>query len=110
MGMLKRASRLVLESQQTAPDGGGGLTIAWAQAGVLWGEIEPRSGSESAPGARPTARVTHRIRLRREPGSGRRPRPDQRLRLGERIFAIHGVADTPDGEQVLLWVEEGPLS
>ncbi|MEO0995734.1 MAG: phage head closure protein [Pseudomonadota bacterium] len=108
--MLKRAARLILESATPTPDGGGGETVTWTQTGVLWGEVEPRSGSEATQGHRPTARVTHRIRLRREPGAGRRPSEDQRLRLGERIFAIRGVADAPDGATLTLWVEEGPLS
>jgi head-tail adaptor len=79
--------------------------------GVLWGEIEPRSAREPAIAERPTARVTHRMTLRREPGEARRPRPDQRLRLGGRVFAIHGVAeDDPSGATLTLWVEEGPFS
>lgn len=105
-----RPSRLLLESPVRTPDGGGGHTLAWTATGALWGEIAPGAAREAPVGHRPTARVTHRVTIRREPGPARRPRPDQRLRLGERLFAIHAVADDPGGATITLWVEEGPFS
>ncbi len=105
-----RPSRLVLETPVRTPDGGGGHILAWTETGALWGEVLPRSARETTVGHRPTARVTHRVTIRREPGPERRPRPDQRLRLGDRVFAIHAIADEPGGATLTLWVEEGPFS
>ncbi|GMG81231.1 head-tail adaptor protein [Paralimibaculum aggregatum] len=107
---LPRRARLTLESPVRSPDGGGGHVLAWTQEGQLWGRIEPRGAAEPALADRPTARLTHRIHLAREPGPGRRPRTDQRLTLGARVFAIHGVAESPDGASLTLHVEEGPFS
>ncbi len=103
-----RRTRLVLESPVRTPDGGGGHAIAWQPVGALWGAVEPRSAREPALADRPTARITHRIRLLAEPG--RRPRTDQRLSAGARVFAIHGVVEEPDGAHLTLFVEEGPFS
>ncbi len=105
-----RRARLVLESPVTTPDGGGGHSLSWTPVGYLWGAIEPRSGRETAPADARASRVSHRIRLAREPGAARRPGAHQRLRLGERVFAIHAVAETEDGAGYTLWVEEGPFS
>ncbi len=103
-------TRLALESPVRTPDGGGGHTLAWTLEGHLWGAIEPRSATEGALGDRPTARITHRIRIAREPGGARRPATHQRFRSGKRVFAIHGVAESVDGGEFLVWAEEGPFS
>jgi len=104
-------ARLTLESPVRSPDGGGGWTLDWTPVGHLWGEIAARSARERAVGTRPTARITHRITIRRGPSAAERPRPDQRLRHRDRIFAIHGVAEAePGGAWLTLWVEEGPFS
>lgn len=105
-----RRTRLALESPVRTPDGGGGYALAWTEAGRLWGRIQPRSAREPALANRPTARITHRIEIAREPGAARHPSNQQRLRVGERVFAIHGVTEAPDGASLTLHVEEGPFS
>jgi len=104
-------SRLTLEAPVRTPDGGGGWTVAWQAVGTLWGEIDARSAREGTVGTRPTARVTHRITIRRGTTDAERPRPDQRLRYRDRVFAIHGTGEADPGSAYLtVWAEEGPFS
>ncbi|MEM6904493.1 MAG: phage head closure protein [Pseudomonadota bacterium] len=102
----------VLETPDQTPDGGGGQGISWTALGRLWGALDPRSASEVVSGGREASRITHRITVRSAPlGSPQRPRPDQRLRRGDRIFAIRGVAEEDgQGAYLRLFVEEGAPS
>lgn len=108
--MAERHHRLVLEAPIATPDGGGGHTTAWGEIGVLWGRIIARSGAERGLTDRPSSRVSHRIEIPREPGEARRPRADQRLRLGTRVFAIRAVTEDVTGASLILWADEGALS
>lgn len=109
--MDRMSARLTLESPVRTPDGGGGVTLAWVEAGHIWGAVEPRRVTERASGDRLASRISHRITIRREPGADRRPRADQRLRMGDRIFRVLGAADgDPQAATLTLWVEEGPYS
>jgi head-tail adaptor len=86
--------RLVLETPQMASDGAGGFTQVWASLGTLWGEVRAGSGREAAGEEISRARVTYRITLRGAPvGSTARPKPEQRLRDGARIFTILAVSE-----------------
>jgi len=109
---LRLSRRFILEESADTPDGGGGWTRIWTELGALWGELTPVSATELIAGSRETARVTHRIAVRSKPeGAPSRPRPDQRLRLGERIFNIRAVYESQGGFRYLTClVEEGAPS
>ena len=101
----------VLEEQVRTPDGGGGVATSWTPLGTLWGALDARQGGERIAGGRETSTITHRITVRNAPqGSPARPLPSQRLRRGDRLFAIRGVAED-DGEAAYLrlFCEEGPF-
>jgi head-tail adaptor len=103
--------RVTLETPVRTPDGGGGVTLDWMPQGRIWAEIRASSAREGVVGERPSARVTHRISIRRGAVAAQRPTPEQRLRLGSRIFAILGVAEAdPGGAYLTIWAEEGPFS
>ncbi|MBV7410170.1 head-tail adaptor protein [Maritimibacter sp. DP1N21-5] len=90
--VLKR--KLVLEKRHLSPDGAGGYTTGWSVVGTLWAEIKAGTGRERAVEAMTLSSIPWRITLRAAPmGSSRRPRPDQRLRSGTRVFVIVAVAD-----------------
>lgn len=115
MSRRRNASALTtqfsLEAQSRVPDGGGGWTVSWQPLGSLWAEVLPSSAAEREHGGRPYGRVTHRLTVRSAPaGSPRRPRADQRLVTGDRIFRIRGVAEARDRGFLTLWCEEGPLA
>ena len=100
--------RLVLEAPQAAPDGAGGWTREWTPLGTVWGEFRASPGREGLKGGAVVSRVTWRVILRASPfGAPSRPRPDQRLREGERVFAIQSVAEhDPEGRWLVCRVEE----
>jgi head-tail adaptor len=86
--------RLALESPVQVADGAGGFTLSWQQKGVLWGEVVPGSGSDAAGVEVNLSTVPYRITVRAAPvGSESRPRPEQRLTDGARVFTILAVTE-----------------
>lgn len=108
----KLSQRLTLEVPVRSSDGGGGWQVSWTALGTHWAELRPVGADERVSGGREVARVTHRVRVRSvPPGSARRPKPEQRFRQGERIFAIRGVAEADHrGAYLICWVEEVPYA
>lgn len=101
--------KLVLEGRESAADGAGGFAVSWQPLGVLWAEMSARTGREDFSGGAPLSRVRYRIVLRGAPvGAPSRPRADQRLREGARIFNILSVAESdPHGRYLEIIAEEG---
>lgn len=94
---------LVLEEAVTTSDGAGGYTTAWQALGTLWAELRPGSGSEQRGTIAPEGRMAFRIYLRAAPqASPQRPRPDQRLREGARVFTILAVSEADTQGAFLL--------
>lgn len=90
--MLNR--RLVLEDPVEVADGAGGLSVVWMPLGVVWGEVKPMSGREVSGEEVVLATVGYRITVRGAGvGSPQRPRPDQRLRDGSRVFVVLAVTE-----------------
>lgn len=86
--------RLTLEEAVRLPDGAGGFTLDWQALGRVWAEVKPGSGRERAGELVTLASVPYRITLRAAPvGAAARPRPDQRLREGDRVFRILAVTE-----------------
>jgi len=105
------ARRFTLEAPTRVSDGGGGHETQWTALGTIWGALRPASAREVEIAGRPASRVTHRLTLRLSLDPSARPRADQRLRLGARIFAIRGVAEDEGGRAFLtVWAEEGAFS
>lgn len=90
--MLNRP--LVLEDPVEISDGAGGLALSWVPLGTVWGEVKPSSGREVDGEEVRLASVGFRITVRGAAvGSPQRPRPEQRLRDGSRIFMILAVTE-----------------
>jgi head-tail adaptor len=108
---VKLRRRLVLEERELAPDGAGGFATAWRPLGTVWAEVEPRAGREDLIGGRVVARMKYRMLLRAAPvDAPSRPRPEQRLREGARVFNILTVAEhDPAGRWLEIIAEEGVL-
>ncbi|MEM8756036.1 MAG: head-tail adaptor protein [Pseudomonadota bacterium] len=104
--------KLVLEERARTPDGAGGVVEDWAPLGTHWAKIDATRAQERFVGGRQADRVTHIARIRAGgEGDPARPRPDQRFREGDRVFAIVGVAEADDQRRELIcWLEEGTLS
>ena len=98
--LLNRA--LVLEGPQRVPDGAGGYAVTWVALGTLWGEVRPGSGREAAGEEINLASVNYRITVRGAVvGAPSRPKPEQRLRDGARVFHILAVTERDPGGQYL---------
>ncbi|MDF1729525.1 MAG: head-tail adaptor protein [Sulfitobacter sp.] len=99
---------LILEAPERVSDGAGGFIQGWVVLGTLWAAIDARTGRETAGGGAPLSRVSHRITVRGAPfGTPQRPKPQQRLRDGVRIFTIEAVAEQgPLGRYLTCFVVE----
>lgn len=85
---------MTLEEAVTTGDAAGGHVTTWTALGTLWAEVRPGAGSQYRGPIAPESRMILRIYLRAAPqGSPQRPRPDQRLREGARIFTILAVSE-----------------
>lgn len=105
MTVLNR--RLVLESPQRVPDGAGGFVTSWVAQGVVWAAIRPGAGRAVAVAGGAVSAQALSITLRAAPpGAPSRPRPDQRLRDGARVYAIITVADSADGRWLICTATE----
>lgn len=107
---------LVLESPVRAPDGMGGFQLSWQPAGQLWAEMRSGAGAERFAEVGAQSVVNWRITVRAAPaGDARRPRPEQRLRMGEgalaRRFRIEAVAEAdPVGRWLVCIAKEESLA
>ncbi|AUH34160.1 head-tail adaptor protein [Paracoccus tegillarcae] len=99
---------LVLESPVRQSDGMGGHRLAWQTVGKIWAEMRAGSGRERSGQAGAQSVVRWRIVTRAAvSGDPRRPGPEQRLRLGERVFRIEAVAESdPDGRYLTCFARE----
>lgn len=94
MSAPKLTRRLVLEQHIGDDDGAGGQVERWEPLGMLWAEVRAGTGREREGPGVPMGRVAYRIVVPSSiPGSLSRPRADQRLRDGERIFRILAVSE-----------------
>lgn len=94
--------KLVLEAPQNVADGAGGFSLAWAVLGTIWGEVLPGSGREMAGVEVLRASVPYKITVRGAAvGNLRRPKPEQRLRDGARVFTILAVTEHDQDAQYL---------
>lgn len=102
---------LILETPFRTPDGMGGFLLSWQPVGKLWAEMRAGAGSEKFAEVGAMSVVTWRITVRGAPsGDPRRPRPDQRLRSGSRLFRILGVAERDErGRHLVCTAQEEKL-
>lgn len=103
--------RLLLEAPERIPDGAGGFAESWLTLGEVWAEVTPLQGREVASGGVSLSQSGQRIVLRASPeGSSMRPRPDQRLREGARIFTILAVTERDQGGRFLTCITREEVS
>lgn len=100
--------RLVLEAPTRSPDGAGGFTTAWSALGTLWADLATGAPRVADRPGGAEQRLPLRITLRGAPlGAPSRPVPGQRLREGDRLFAIQSVTEAdPEGRFLLCLAHE----
>lgn len=100
--------KLVLEAPQRIADGAGGFTTTWVVLGALWAEIKAGTGRERAIEGVTASMIPWKITVRAaRVGAPSRPKPEQRLRAGDRVFRILAVAETdPDARFLTCFAHE----
>ena len=94
--------RLALQSALETPDGGGGVTRAWAFVAEVWGAVHPLGGDESVEADGLKGRVSHEIWIRFRSGVT----PEMRFALGARVFEIRAVMDAGERHRFLRCLAE----
>lgn len=89
--------RLTLEVPLRSSDGSGGATRTFTAVADVWAAIRTQAGNESFDADRLGSRITHTIWIRYRDGL----KPDQRFRLGTRVFELRSVIDR-DGRRRIL--------
>jgi head-tail adaptor len=86
--------KLILEEQQTVPDGAGGYATHWVALGTVWAEVKMGAGRERYADPLTVSQVLHRVTVRAAPSDApSRPRATQRFRDGNRVFRILAVSE-----------------
>lgn len=94
--------KLVLEQMLRTPDGAGGFSASWVALGTLWADVRAGTGSERYAEFVTLSNVAYRITVRGAPqGAPSRPKPEQRLRDGTRLFRIVAVTEADEAGQYL---------
>lgn len=93
---------LALEEVLRVPDSSGGYIEVWTPLGTLWAEVVAGTGREVAGEEVTVSSVSYRITVRGAPqGAQSRPRVDQRLRDGARVYRILAVSERDAGGHYL---------
>lgn len=111
--MRRRYTKLlILEERSLVADGGGGVAEDWKEIGSHWVDLKANRSRERFTGGRPVATTTHKALIRHmRTTSPLYPKPDQRFRDGNIVYAIRGVAEADDRrEHLICWLDEGALS
>ena len=108
MRLPRLTHAVLLETPERVTDGAGGFVQSWRVLGTLWAEINPRGGRETAQEGMRVSRVSHLVVVRGAPiGAPDRPKPEQRFRMGARVFVIRAVKERdPDGRYLICHVDE----
>jgi SPP1 family predicted phage head-tail adaptor len=108
MGNFHLNRKLTLEAPERVPDGAGGYGETWRQVGEIWADIAARTGRETTDGTAHLSSTGYKITVRAAPyGAPSRPKPEQRLRSGSRIFKIEAVTDRdPRGRYLTCYAQE----
>ncbi|MEO1139187.1 MAG: head-tail adaptor protein [Pseudomonadota bacterium] len=94
--------KLILQDAVRVPDGAGGHVESWENLGVLWADVQARSGREAAGEDVRLSKTGYRIIVRSAPyGAPSRPKPGQCFLEGERLFQIVSVTER-DAQQRYL--------
>jgi head-tail adaptor len=99
---------MVLEGPTRVADGAGGFQLVWQARGELWAALKPGTGREVAGEEVLVSQAPYRITVRGAPvGAEGRPKPEDRLRDGLRIFTILAVTEAdPRGQYLICHARE----
>ena len=96
------STRLIIEAPTETPDGAGGVTRTFADAGRLWARLTPLSMDDRIVADRSLGVLTHRATVRARSGLT----TAHRLTLGARRFRIRALREVEAGRFLELLLEE----
>ena len=98
--------RISLQTETLVDQAGGSKTKTWATTATVWAQIKPLRGGELYHAQQLSARVTHRIVIRRR--TDVTPTAKMRVLFGTRVFNIHSVINRDERNRwIELMAEEG---
>lgn len=89
--------RVTWQYKTKTPDGMGGFTEIYVDAGTVWAAIWPVSANEVIAASATSMVVTHRIRQRFRSGF----KPSWRLKFGNRYFAVVSIINPSEKNEWL---------
>jgi SPP1 family predicted phage head-tail adaptor len=97
--------RITFQSPTVTRDSFGAEVVTWGDVRTVWANIQPFQGREYLEARATTQTLTHRIRLRYQPGLA--IHPTWRVLYGARVFDIESVQNRlEENKEVILWVKE----
>lgn len=89
--------RITLQYKTIVPDGMGGFTNSWNDAGTVWAALWPTSAKEIIQANSTAMVVSHRIRIRYR----RDVKGSWRVKFGTRYFAIIAITNPNEKNEFL---------
>jgi len=97
--------RVTLQSPQTTRDAYGAEVVTWKNERTVWANVQPFQGREYLEARATTQSLTHRVRLRWQPGLA--IHPSWRLLFESRVFDIETVQNRQEeNKETVLWCKE----
>jgi SPP1 family predicted phage head-tail adaptor len=96
--------RITIEAPVETQAGDGSMFTTWETFAIAWASIEPLIGREYFAQQREQATVSHKIRMRHQPGITHK----MRVAWGTRIFEIESVLNVGErNREIILMCQEG---
>jgi SPP1 family predicted phage head-tail adaptor len=94
--------RVTIQSRTEADDGGGGVTIAWANVASVWASVAPGTGREFTLAQQLQPELSHVVIVRYRAGLTAKHRFVYVSKGTTRTFAIHVVSDPMERHEQLI--------
>lgn len=102
---------MTIQSRSESDDGGGGVTITYADSVTVRAAIEPGNGREFMAAQQLMPSLTHMVTIRYRSGITTKYRFKYVTSTATRTFAIHSITDPLERhEQLVCFCEEEPAA
>jgi len=103
--------RVTIQARSESDDGGGGVTITWANVATVWASVAPGTGREFTAAQQTMPDLSHVVTVRYRTGLTAKHRFVYISRGTTRTFAIHAINDPLERhEHLVCFCEEEPAT